>query len=243
MQPSNWLATPLGRRCLATEQRLVRRLLDCVFGIEMLQLGTWGGRDQFMRYARTQRVTIVEEPGSTEGADLISRLDRLAIASDSIDAVVLPHTLERSESPHDVLREAARVLRPDGCLVAFGFAPTGLWGLRHLLARDGYPAGSRHLIREGRLRDWLKLLSFDVDAAQPYCHTLPFETIRRLGSVPRERWARRWAPFLAGAYVIVARKRSVTLTPVRGVWQRPRLRAVGGLVEPTTRVARRATRG
>jgi len=241
MVPPNWLATPLGRRCLRNEQRLVRRALDCVFGAEMLQVGTWGPVDAFRRYARTQRVAVLDAPGGADRADLVSRPDRLAVASDSIDAILLPHTLERNETPHAVLREAARVLRPDGCLLALGFAPGGLWGLRHLLARGGYPPGSRHLIREHRLRDWLELLSFDVEPAESYCHTLPFERVRRLGALPRERWARRWLPMLAGGYLIVARKRAVSLTPIRPAWQRPRLRAVGGLVEPTTRVSRRAS--
>jgi hypothetical protein len=53
MQPEHWLATPLGRRCLNNEQRLVRRMLDCVFGEQLLQIGTWGAPDQFIRYART----------------------------------------------------------------------------------------------------------------------------------------------------------------------------------------------
>jgi SAM-dependent methyltransferase len=239
MQPSDWLATPLGRRCLSTEQRLVRRTLDCVFGEQLLQVGSWGARDQFVRYARTQRTAVLDEPGEATSADIVSSLDRLAIAADTIDAIVLPHTLERTESPHAVLREAARVLRPDGCLLALGFAPTGFWGLRHLLARGGYPQGSRHLIREGRLRDWLELLSFEVEPAQGYCHTLPLEKVRRTGSVPRERWARRWLPLLAGAYLIVARKRIVHLTPIRPAFRRPRLRAVGSLVEPSTRISNR----
>ena len=153
---------------------------------------------------------------------------------------MLPHTLERAEHPQAVLREAARVLRPDGCLLALGFSPTGLWGLRHLLARGGYPLGSRHLIRERRLRDWLELLSFDVDPHVGYCHTLPLERIRRTASLPRERWARRWLPFLAGGYLLVARKRAIQLTPIRPAFRRPRLRAVGSLVEPSTRVSRRS---
>jgi SAM-dependent methyltransferase len=173
---------------------------------------------------------------------ICSSLDRLAIASDSIDVLLLPHTLERTATPHAVLREAARVLRADGCLLALGFAPGGFWGLRHLMARDGYPPGSRHLIRERRLRDWLELLSFDVDPAVAYCHTLPFHGVRRFGSLPKERWARRWLPPIAGAYLLVARKRSAALTPIRPASRRARLRAVGGLVEPTTRVARRTSR-
>jgi SAM-dependent methyltransferase len=241
MQPSDWLATPLGRRCLSNEQRLLRRTLDRVFGEQLLQVGTWGNRDQFVRYARTQRAAVLDDRSSEGLADIVSDLDRLAIASDSIDAILLPHTLERTDSPHAVLREAARVLRPDGCLLALGFAPTGFWGLRHLLARGGYPPGSRHLIRERRLHDWLELLSFDVDPAQAYCHTLPLEQFRRVGHVPRERWASRWLPILAGGYLIVARKRTVHLTPIRPAFRRPRLRAVSGLVEPTTRVSRRSS--
>jgi SAM-dependent methyltransferase len=238
MLPTNWLATPLGRRCLTNEQRLVRRVLDRVFGQDLLQIGSWGPDDAFLRYARTQRVALVDE---SENPDVISRLDRLAIASDSIDVILLPHTLERSESPHAVLREAARVLRPDGCLIALGFLPTGLWGLRHLLARGGYPKGSRHLIRIRRMHDWLKLLSFDVDPAISYCHTFPLERVDRLGSFPRERWAKRWLPMLAGAYLTVARLRAVNLTPIKSGWQAPRLHAVGGLVEPSTRVSRRSS--
>ena len=242
MQPTNWLATPLGRRCLSTEQRLVRRILDRVFGEELLQIGIWGATDAILRHARTQRVAILDQSADGD-PDLVCRLDQLAIGSDTVDAIFLPHTLERTESPHAVLREAARVLRPDGCLIVLGFSPTGLWGLRHLLARGGYPAGSRHLIRERRLHDWLELLSFDVDPAISYCHTLPFEQVRRFGRFPRERWARRWLPMLAGCYLTVARKRTVHLTPIRPAWQRPRLRAVGGLVEPSTRVSRRASDG
>lgn len=241
MQPMNWLATPLGRRCLTNEQRLVREVLDRVFGEEMLQVGIWGAHDAFLRYARTQRFAVVDETRETDGANIISRIDRLAIAPDSIDAILLPHTLERTESPHAVLREAARVLRPNGCLIALGFFPTGLWGLRHLLTRRGYPDGSRHLIRVRRLHDWLELLSFDVDPAIAYCHTLPLERVGRVGRSPRERWARRWLPMLAGGYLTIARKRSVNLTPIKPVWHQPRLRAVGGLVEPTTRVSRRVS--
>jgi SAM-dependent methyltransferase len=241
MQPTNWLTTPLGRRCLRNEQRLVRAALDRVFGEELLQIGLWGTPDQFLRFARTQRVALLCGPAHQHEADIVSTHDRLAIASDSIDAILLPHTLEQTESPHAVLREAARVLRPDGCLIALGFLPTGLWGLRHLLSRGGYPPGSKHLIRERRLRDWLELLSFEVGSAQNYCHTLPFEKVRRLGVSPRERWARRWLPMLAGGYLLLARKRTVHLTPIRPAFKRPRLRAVGGLVEPTTRVSRRTS--
>jgi hypothetical protein len=99
------------------------------------------------------------------------------------------------------------------------------------------------MIRERRLRDWLELLSFEVAPATAYCHTLPFERFRQLGTFPRERWAQRWLPMLAGGYLLAAQKRTHTLTPIRPVWTQRRLRAVGGLVEPTTRVSRTRVRG
>jgi SAM-dependent methyltransferase len=212
-----------------------------VFGEQLLQIGAWGQHDTFLRYARTQRSALVSAGHGAGSADFISDTARLAVTSDSVDAVLLPHTLEWTESPHALLRETDRILRPDGCLVVLSFVPSGPWGLRHLLSSDGYPQGHKRMIREGRLRDWLELLGFEVAPAVTYCHTLPFEQVRRLATFPRERWAQRWAPVLAGGYLLTAQKRMARLTPIRPAWKRRRLRAVGGLVEPTTRASR--TRG
>ena len=93
------------------------------------------------------------------------------------------------------------------------------------------------MIREGRLRDWLELLSFDVGAATRYCHTLPIERFKQLRVLPREEWAQRWLPMISGGYMLRAQKRVHPLTPIR-MFKRPaRLRVVGGLVEPTTRAS------
>ena len=159
-----------------------------------------------MRYARTQRRALVDwRPGVA--ADLVCDPEQLAVASDSVDAVLLPHTLERTSSPHAVLREVDRMLRPDGHLIVLSFAPGGLWGLRHLLSSGGYPHGRDHMIREGRLRDWLELLSFDVPAATRYCHTLPIERFKQLRVLPREELAQRWLPIFSGGYLLRAQKR------------------------------------
>jgi SAM-dependent methyltransferase len=237
-RPANtgdWLATPLGRRCLANEQRLIRHALERVFGEQFLQIGCWGARNSFLRYARTQRRAIVDwRPAKLP--DVISDTEQLAIASDSVDAVLLPHTLEQAQSPHAVLREVDRILRADGHLIVLGFASSGVWGLRHLLSPHGYPGGREHMIRDGRLRDWLELLSFEVAGVNRYCHTLPIEDVKQKSSWRREEWAHRWLPFLAGGYLLRAQKRVRPLTPVR-TWRPARLRAVGGLVEPTTRAS------
>jgi SAM-dependent methyltransferase len=230
-----WLETALGRRCLTAEQRLVRRALERVFGEQLLQIGVWGEPDSFIRYARTQHRAVVDWRPDT-GADLICDTSLLAIASDTVDAVVLPHALELTDSPHSLLREVDRILRPDGHIVIFGFVAGGVWGLRRLFSAEGYPPGHQHVIRDRRLRDWLELLSFDVASPQRYCHALPFESFRRFAPRRRELWAQRWLPMLAGGYLIRAQKRVRMLTPIRPRWRERRLKVVGGLVEPTTRV-------
>ena len=229
-----WLDTPLGRRCLLAEQALVSAALEQVFGEQFLQIGLWGGEDSFARYARAQRTTLVDwRPGIA--AQMLSDTHALAVATGSVDAVLLPHTLELVPSPHALLREVDRILRADGRVVVLSFNPNGLWGLRQVLSSRGYPPGHRRPILESRLRDWLKLLSFDVDNRERYCHTLPLETARRFAAFPREDWANRWMPMLGGGYLLSAQKRVHPMTPIRPRWRRRRLNVVGGLVEPTTR--------
>lgn len=216
----------------------MRRVLERMFGEQCLQIGRWGSTESFLPYTRTQHSTLLEwRAGFT--ADVRSHTDRLAVASDSIDVVILPHTLELIPSPHALLREVGRVLRSDGHLVVLSFRPSGPWGVRHALSRHGYPPGHQRLIREGRLRDWLELLSFAVGTRVRYCHTLPFEQIMRFGTLPNERWAGRWLPGLGGGYLLSAQKRVYPLTPSRRSWHRRHLKVVGGLVEPTTRASQR----
>jgi hypothetical protein len=95
------------------------------------------------------------------------------------------------------------------------------------------------MIREGRLRDWLELLSFAVGPAQRFCHTLPVTRFACFARTPAESWAARWMPFLGGGTCIEAQKRVLPLTPVRQLWRPRRLRVVSGLVEPSANSAPR----
>ncbi len=56
---------------------------------------------------------------------------------DSIDLVFLPHTLEFSADPHQVLRETERVLIPEGRVIILGFNPLSSLGLWRLFRRRG----------------------------------------------------------------------------------------------------------
>lgn len=230
-----WLEGPLGNALLAQERAAVADALERVFGVQCLQVGVWGPPGLFLDLARTQRRALLSAHGERIGG-ITSRPASLPIQSDSIDALILPHTLEFEGHPHEVLREAERVLAREGCLVVVGFEPLGGWALRHRVTAGGFPPCLERLLSERRLTDWLKLLGFDLDPARRFLYTLPFT---RAQSGRMARWMEAagqtiW-PRLSGAYVLLARKRVYAMTPLRVRFRAP-APVLGGLAEPSTRV-------
>ncbi|MET0497645.1 MAG: methyltransferase domain-containing protein [Steroidobacteraceae bacterium] len=234
-----WLrSSPQGARLYTLEQKLMSESLAQVFGWQLLQIGLWGDDNGLISDARTQRKSVLAwhgEHGSGHSSLIRSRTDSLAIASDSVDAVLLPHTLEYEADPHEILREVGRILSGEGHLIILGFRPFSVWGLRHLFAKHGFPPGLERMIGEGRLRDWMKLLGFEVVDARRYMFALPWGSPEASSRSVFERSGEQAWPMLAGGYMLKARKRVYTLTPIRPRW-RFRQKVVGGLIEPTTRM-------
>jgi SAM-dependent methyltransferase len=232
MQP--WQAGPLGRALIAAEAQLLAATFDDVFGQELLQLGTWGAGRELLAQSRIRRQSVVAEPESgVISGDLVANLAHLPISSGSVDAVLLPHTLEYAPDPYAVLREADRVLVAEGQLIVLGFRPASFWGLRSAASRGGYPPGLRRRLGSSRVHDWLGLLSYEIVSQRPYLYHLPRSPRSGVDSTVPSMLHRGWFyPWPAAAYVIKARKRVYTMTPIR-----PRLRerraVLGGLVEPS----------
>lgn len=237
---ASWFEGPLGARVLREEAALAQVALDDVFGFELLQLGTWGPAQHLLGSARTQHTTLLA-PTVSPGVTLRAPLASLPFASDSIDAIFLPHTLELVEDPYAVLREAERVLCAEGCLMICGFNPFSGWGARRLFGRyfrrPAFPPQTRRMLSERRLRDWMALLDFEVSCVHGYLSSIPMTrrprkmadgTIRQAEYRPRR-------PLTAGAYLLKARKRVQTMTLIR-----PRRRArhmvLVPAAEPTTQV-------
>ncbi len=239
-----WYAREPGRSLAEAEGALLRRALEGVFGYHLLVVGVCPAREALEGCAIRHRV-LVDLDGTAGGAALQARSAALPLRADSVDAVVLAHALDFEPDPYETLREAERVLVPEGHLVVLGFNPLSLWGARWALARGpGAPWCGRRLT-VGRLHDWLSLLGFDVLATRRAFFRPPARRaglLRRLGFLERAG-ARAW-PVLGAVYVVLARKRVIALTPVRPRW-RPRraLAPAGGLVEPTPRGLPRAGRG
>jgi hypothetical protein len=158
-----WFAGPLGAMLIEQERAIVAQSLECAFGLHCLQIGAWGEADTFLSLARTRRAALVANR-DMPGVALVSEPAALALQSDSVDVLLLPHTLEFASDPHEVLREAVRVLAGEGELVVLGFEPLGGWSLRHAFTRGGFPPGMASLFPLGGSSALLILITGIVGA-------------------------------------------------------------------------------
>jgi len=231
---ASWWQGSLGKGLLRAESELLGEALEDVFGWELLQVGAWGASRELLCSSRTRRQTVVAPLELRAGADVIARAAQLPVTSDSMDAVLLPHTLEFAADPYAIVREVDRVLTGEGQLLVLGFVPWSPWGLRARFSRSGFPPGMRRVLSERRVRDWLVLLGYEVVASRRYLYGNPWGSGLSPGESTGRYLRRGLNPFPAGAYLLKARKRVYTLTPIR-----PRFRekpaVIGGLVKPTTR--------
>lgn len=232
----SWYSTPLGQALEEVELTAIREALGTLFGFHLLLVAPpW--RCSPMDASRISH-RVVMSPAWSATTNLIGRPDQLPVAADSIDLMILPHTLEYETHPHEVLREVDRCLVPEGQALILGFNPYGLWGLWRLLYgwRRRLPWTGR-FISHTRLRDWLALLGFDTLACRPVFFRPPSQSLATVQQLQLlDRLAGRGWPIPAAAYLLLARKRVIGMTPIRPRW-RPRrsLLSGGGLIEPSPR--------
>lgn len=165
---------------------------------------------------------------------VMQQFEDLPFAAASLDLVVLPHVLESAADPHQVLREVDRVLRPEGRVIITGFNPVSLWGARELavrgIARPFLPPGA-HMLGIPRLRDWLKLLSFELDRGRFGCYAPPCRTERWLDRLQwMEKAGDRWWPICGALYMLSAVKRVHGVRLIGPAWKVPAHKAAGAVV-------------
>ncbi len=228
-----WYATQPGARVGAHERDVLCGMVSDLFGYQLLQLGELGPDMGHLEHCPVQRKTLVShraQPG--QGGVILAQPQRLPVASDSIDAVILVHTLDFSSDPHEVLREVERVLIAGGRVIVIGFNPFSLWGLWRVFGRwrGGVP-WCGNFLAYSRLNDWLSLMGFGIERMD----VMEFRPPTRKARLPGvERVGRRVWPMLAGIYMVRAVKRVSRVTPIPQRWSR--LRVVGPrAIEPTAR--------
>jgi SAM-dependent methyltransferase len=215
-----WLASPLGQYVLSWEQAQMDAQVSDIFGYHAIQLGWPELNALFHNRMPHQWLAQLDQTQGARRAALVLDSVALPFADASLDLVVLAHTLELSSDPHATLREVERVLVPEGRVVICGFNPASLLGLRRQIAQ-GLPRRDQ-MIGLWRLRDWLRLLSFETVEQSTGCYRPALRTSRWL---ERMRWmdslGSRWWSFLGGVYCVVAIKRVRGVRMMGPAWKRP----------------------
>jgi SAM-dependent methyltransferase len=208
------MATPQGRYVLEREQAYFDRTVTDIFGYNALQLGL--PEHDFLH---SNRMPLRFSAGNQAGNHVRLCCTELPFDSDSLDLVLLPHILEFAEYPHQILREAVRVLRPEGNLIISGFNPRSLWGLRRALWRkQGYPWRGQ-FIALSRLKDWLALLDFEVAGGRFAAYAPPFRTSKWLERFSfMEAAGDRWWAVSGGVYFLHAIKRVYGMRLIKPKW-------------------------
>jgi SAM-dependent methyltransferase len=217
-----WFEAGPGLAVAEAELALAGEVLPNLFGYHILQLGH-PYATPMIACSRIQHQAVMANAPLSGAEALCCSVDALPIEAGSVDVLVLPHVLEFARSPHGVLREAERVLIPEGHLVIFGFNPWSLFGL---------------FVAMPRLRDWLALLGFEIERIEKLSFRPPLRRERLHARLEvLERLGRHFWPVFGNVSFVLARKRVVAVRPIRASWARQRRLPATSVIEPTTREA------
>lgn len=230
---AEWFETPLGCYLMAREQDYFDHAVADIFGYNALQLGL-AEHDLL----RANRIPLRLRLNAAGPVQIKADFRDLPITGNSTDLVLLPHVLEFSEHPHQIVREVARVLRPEGHVVISCFNPWSLWGFRRLFDFRGCYPWRGHFINLPRLKDWLTLLGLEITAGRMNCYAPPCaqqKWLDRFGFM--EKAGDRWWPIAGGVYFLQAVKRVRGLRLIMPKWS-DRLAAEKSLAAAPKKVRR-----
>lgn len=222
-----WLQGELGQYLCEREQEVFDRMVADVFGFNAVQVGM-----PELDLLRNCRIPFGFRAGGAQG-DVDCTPEYLPLGEKCIDLVLLPHALEFSQNPHQVLREVERVLVPEGHVVISGFNPLSLWGAKRACSkRVDYPWNGAFL-SQPRIKDWLALLGFEVMAWHMACYAPPLRSPTwraRFGFM--DKADKNWWPIPGGVYFVIAKKRVLGMRLIKPNWNKAKLKP-GLLPAPT----------
>ncbi|MDN5872185.1 MAG: class I SAM-dependent methyltransferase [Nitrococcus sp.] len=232
----NWFCTPLGCSLVEAECRLLSQRMACLYARHVLQVGAFarGQRPALFRGARQW----VLDDWPEAPVDVAASPVELPLHNETMDIVILIHQLEFSDYPHQILREAERVLSPEGHMLVLGFNPVSVWGLRYLFAsrrRGGPPSNGRYR-SQARIEDWMRLLGLEIERKDRLHFSPPLNNRGLFGRLRRrEEVAPSFLRWVGGVHLTIGQKRVGGRIPAQPV-RRPRLAVIpGALGQPSSR--------
>lgn len=222
-----WFQTPLGRALLADQRACIEQIVAPLTGARQLHVSVSHRLPLATTSDFSQRITSTPHwQSDLPDGVVVCDADELPFPGDSMDLVIIHHSADFSAFPHQVVREASRVLRGGGQLLILGFNPVSLWGLRKFLFRHrGGPWGGRFMLRS-RMEDWLSLLDFQVETSRSHFFRPPLQRAAEFSIGLGSRLAGiRFLP-IGAYYCILASKRVCAPIRKQRRWRRPNVVAL-----------------
>ena len=224
--PQSWLALPMGDVILDNINQAIAPWTTKFFGYHLLKIGALSGALDCHQSPIKHQITVAH---NNENSSVIADIDDLPFVEHSIDVCLLGHQLEFSVDPHHVLREASRVLIPNGYMVITGYNPLSFAGLNKLMPyRRKQIPWREQFFTPMRVKDWLELMGFEILEDKRLLHStlVGYSESKSPGKLNSlwQRFAQTYLPALGSVYVIIAKKRVHPLTPIKPKWRlRPSL--------------------
>lgn len=233
---ATWADTPLGQAVLEEEKANIDELLRYRFGYHLCSFSHLRQYDLTEESRINHKIQMIQldaldnvfsEEQYTGNLSLLPfDGSRLPMATDSVDVLLLHHCLEFSSNPHELLREAQRVLIDHGHLVITSFNPLSAYGLFSNLARftQASQLWRRRFLTANASRDWLQLLGLQPLQLIPHFYRLPVSNKALLN---RTRWMETAGKKLGGlnwgaSYTLIARNDVFAMNAIKPNWQKQR---------------------
>jgi SAM-dependent methyltransferase len=216
--PKSWQELPNGEVIVDEINRVLTPWWPKFFGYHLLKIGALSGYINSDGCSIKHQMNLVERKRS---GDIIADVDDLPFLEHSIDVCLLSHALEFSLDPHHVVREANRVLIPNGYLVITGFNPFSLAGLNKFIPyRKNNTPWNERFFSAMRVKDWLHLMGYEILVDEKILHTSLSGKLNQ-GKLAKywQKIASEFFPRLGSVYVLVAKKRVHPLTPIKPKWK------------------------
>lgn len=210
----NWISRVDAKRMLALQSSWLQDQISQIHGQHLLYHGldSNNGCLSTSPVKHKVRIGLPWQQGVVK-ADVWMNSGSWPFPDQSVDVVVLQHSLDFTRRPHQLIREATRVLTEDGHIVIIGFNPWSWWGgIRALLPFATHMPWVANIVGINRLTDWLMLLGYTIRNTASMGH------VWSLTFLP-ERFSLRTDSVLAGGlqvmgsfYMVVAQKTTLKMT-------------------------------
>jgi len=212
-----WWRQALGKDILLSEIETIQHHISSSWGDWAAQMSTCQQLPALI-HGRITHCVKMDPTWHREDVDLYCEAQFLPLESESVQSLVLHHILDFHRHPHQVLREAGRVVAPYGRLTLCNFNRFSPLALKQATMGFGGRYSLRRLLSLAQMKDWLHLIGFEIDQIS-YCG---FDFPSRRWHSSDGHFARivgQYLPSLGGAIVVTARKEKHPANLTRAGWR------------------------